>query len=214
MSVYQAINRVQQAMAAIGIAKDRRNDQQNYKFRGIDDVYNALSSVMSKEGLCIIPEVLERICSERQTAKGGVLFAVVVKVSFAFVSAEDGSKHTVVTYGEAMDSGDKATNKAMSAAYKYAVLMTFAIPTVGDNDADATTHDVTSRTASPVSPFSPMDAVDQIATAKDIAELKQRFVAAITAARASGQADCVTELTRAKDIRKAKLEQAAGSAGA
>jgi hypothetical protein len=44
--------------------------------------------------------------------------------------------------GEAMDSGDKSSNKAMSAAYKYAAFQAFCIPTEGDNDADATTHDV------------------------------------------------------------------------
>lgn len=41
-----------------------------------------------------------------------------------------------------MDSGDKASNKAMSAAYKYAAIQTFCIPTEGDNDADSTTHEV------------------------------------------------------------------------
>ena len=59
---------------------------------------------------------------------------------FDFVSAEDGSKHIVKTFGEAMDSGDKATNKAMSAAYKYACFQAFSIPTESDNDADAHTH--------------------------------------------------------------------------
>jgi hypothetical protein len=62
-----------------------------------------------------------------------------VEAEFDFVAASDGSKHTVKTYGEAMDSGDKATNKAMSAAYKYAAFQAFCIPTEGDNDADATT---------------------------------------------------------------------------
>ena len=41
-----------------------------------------------------------------------------------------------------MDSGDKATNKAMSAAFKYAAFQAFAIPTESDNDADSTTHEV------------------------------------------------------------------------
>jgi hypothetical protein len=67
---------------------------------------------------------------------------VTVEAEFDFVCAEDGSKHTVKTFGEAMDSGDKATNKAMSAAYKYAAFQAFAIPTEGDNDADAQTHEV------------------------------------------------------------------------
>jgi hypothetical protein len=68
------------------------------------------------------------------------LFYVTVDVEFDFVSAEDGTKHTVKTFGEAMDSGDKATNKAMSAAYKYACFQAFSIPTESDNDADAHTH--------------------------------------------------------------------------
>jgi hypothetical protein len=77
--------------------------------------------------------------------KESVLFYVTVTAEFDFVATDDGSCHTVRTYGEAMDSGDKATNKAMSAAYKYAAFMTFAIPTEGDNDADATTHEVAAR---------------------------------------------------------------------
>jgi hypothetical protein len=84
--------------------------------------------------------MLKRECTDRISAKGGNLFYVTVEAEFDFVSAEDGSKHTVKTFGEAMDSGDKATNKAMSAAYKYAAFQAFAIPTEGDNDADAQTH--------------------------------------------------------------------------
>src|SRR5574340_1710043 len=144
-SVYAAINQIQAELATRGIGKDRRNEQQNYKFRGIDDVYNAVSAIMAKHGLCILPRCTERTVTERQTAKGGVLFYVVVRCEFDFVAASDGSRHVVVTYGEAMDSGDKATNKAMSAAYKYAAFQAFAIPTEGDNDADATTHEVAAR---------------------------------------------------------------------
>lgn len=140
LNVYQAINQVQSALAQTGITKDRKNQQQGYAFRGIDDVYNALSPLLAKAGLCILPRVVSRECVERQTAKGGTLFYVTVEAEFDFVSAEDGSKHTVKTFGEAMDSGDKATNKAMSAAYKYAAFQAFAIPTEGDNDADAHHH--------------------------------------------------------------------------
>lgn len=142
MKVYAAINAVQRALAKTGIAKDRNNAQQGYKFRGIDDVYNALSSELATNGLCILPRCTERDCVERTSAKGAALFYVTVRAEFDFVSAEDDSKHTVVTYGEAMDSGDKATNKAMSAAYKYACMQAFSIPTEGDNDADSHTHEV------------------------------------------------------------------------
>jgi len=147
MKVYQAINAVQAELAKEGITKSRKNQQQGYSFRGIDDVYNALSPALSKHGLCVLPRVLSRECIERQTQKGNALFYVTVEVEFDFVCAEDGSKHTVKTYGEAMDSADKATNKAMSAAYKYAAMQAFAIPTEGDNDADAHTHEVVAKRA-------------------------------------------------------------------
>lgn len=140
--VYEAIARVTAELSKVGIEKNRKNVQQGYAFRGIDDVYCALSPLLAREKLCILPVVLERECEERKTAKGGVLFYVTVKVRFDLVSAEDGSKHEIVTFGEAMDSGDKATNKAMSAAYKYAAMQAFCIPTEGDNDADSNTHEV------------------------------------------------------------------------
>jgi predicted outer membrane protein len=90
--------------------------------------------------------VVAREVSERMGKSGSSLFYVVVEVEFDFVSSHDGTKHTVKTFGEAMDSGDKATNKAMSAAYKYAAFQAFCIPTEGDNDADATTHEVKAHT--------------------------------------------------------------------
>jgi hypothetical protein len=139
--VYTAIAEVTAKLAKSGISKDRKNTQQGYKFRGIDDVYNALSSVIAEAKLCLLPRVLGRMVTERETKSGGVLFYVVCDVDFDLVSAVDGSKHTVHVIGEAMDSADKATNKAMSAAYKYMAMQVFCIPTEGDNDADASTHD-------------------------------------------------------------------------
>lgn len=150
MEVYKAINAVQAELAREGISKVRRNQQQGYNFRGIDDVYNAVSPLLAKAGLVILPRVLGRDCVERTNAKGTALFYVTVEVEFDFVASSDGSRHTVKTFGEAMDSGDKATNKAMSAAYKYALMQAFAIPTEGDNDADATTHEVAARRFDPL----------------------------------------------------------------
>ena len=138
--VYASIAACIATLAKEGISKGRKNQQQGYSFRGIDDIYNALASVLAANSLCIIPRVLSREITERQTQKGGTLFYVVVDVEFDIVSAADGSKHTAKVCGEAMDSADKATNKAMSAAYKYMALQLFCIPTEGDNDADAVTH--------------------------------------------------------------------------
>lgn len=142
MNVYECITIVSEELARIGISKARRNQQQGYNFRGVDDMYNALAIPLARAGLTILPRALSRECVERANKSGGALFYVTVEVEFDFVSAKDGSKHVVKTFGEAMDSADKATNKAMSAAYKYAVMQVFCIPTEGDNDADATTHEV------------------------------------------------------------------------
>lgn len=172
MSVYKAISAVARDMAEVGISKDRENRQQGFAFRGIDQVYNALAPMLAKHGLVILPRITERNVTERVTPKGAVLLYVVVKAEFDFVATEDGSKHTVVTYGEAMDSGDKATNKAMSIAYKYAAFQTFCIPTEQTAiDADAEVHQITQQAAE--------DALkefgDKAALAQSVAELQAAY---------------------------------------
>lgn len=142
-NVYQCINAVAAKLAQIGIGKTQRNSQgAGYNFRGIDDVYNAIGPLLADSGLAILPRCLSRECVERISGQGKALFYVTVEMEFDFVSSSDGSKHTVKMFGEAMDSGDKATNKAMSAAYKYAMFQAFCIPTEGENDADHQTHQV------------------------------------------------------------------------
>ncbi len=143
--VYAAISNVQAELSVTGVEKARKNTAQGYSFRSIDDFYNALAPLLAKYKLCILPRMVGRTHEERQTAKGAVLFYVTVDAEFDFVSATDGSKHTIKTFGEAMDSADKATNKAMSAAWKYAVMQAFCIPTEGDSDADASHPDAGRR---------------------------------------------------------------------
>jgi len=169
MKVYEKIAAITAELSKIGISKDSKNSQQGYQFRGIDQVYGALSPLLAKHGLCILPRVKDRQVLERQTKSGGALFYTTLVVEFDFVAAEDGSKHTVITVGEAMDSGDKSSNKAMSAAYKYAAFQTFCIPTEADNDADATTHEVA---AAPVVDPAIETAID---LAEDMAQLTSLF---------------------------------------
>lgn len=140
--VYAAISGVASALAEQGIRKEKKQGSQvNYAFRGIDDIYNALAPELVKHKLLILPRYTERTSVERTSKNGGALFYITVRGDFDFVSTEDGSIHTVTTYGEAMDSGDKATNKAMSIAYKYAAFQAFCIPTEETAiDADAEVH--------------------------------------------------------------------------
>ena len=90
------------------------------------------------------PKFSDRQVTERTTQKGGVLFYVIVTGEFTFTH-EDGSDVSVGPFfGEAMDSGDKATNKAMAVAFKYAMFQTFCVPLEGvtGGDADLSTHDI------------------------------------------------------------------------
>lgn len=137
--VYRAISDVARAMAKFGISKDSKNASQGFNFRGIDSVLNALSQPLVDAGLVILTRIVDRQQSERATAKGGVQYDVVVHVAFDLVSVRDGSCHTVSMVGEACDSGDKATSKAVSMAYKYMAFDCFCIPVEGLEDADGST---------------------------------------------------------------------------
>ncbi|WP_052285659.1 ERF family protein [Kluyvera genomosp. 1] len=170
--VYAAISAVAKEMAATGISKDRRNQQQGFNFRGIDQVYNALAPALVNHGLLILPRMTERTATERINKNGTALFYVVVKAEFDFVSTEDGSVHTVTNYGEAMDSGDKATNKAMSIAYKYAAFQAFCIPTEETAiDADAEVHQVLPQVAEDAL----KEFADKAALSESIDELKTAY---------------------------------------
>jgi hypothetical protein len=128
-------------MASVGsIGKDRRNPQQGYQFRGIDDIYNALNSALSEHGVFTVPKVLDIKREERPAKSGGILIYTILTVSYTFF-ASDGSSVEAVTIGEAMDSGDKSSNKCMSAAQKYAFLQVFSIPTEEPKDSENHTYE-------------------------------------------------------------------------
>jgi hypothetical protein len=163
--VYGAIASVMADLAKRGISKEQTNTFDKYKFRGIDDVYNALAPILSSHGLLILPRVTERSSEERESKSGGAMFYITVAVEFDFISAEDGSSHTIRAYGEAMDRGDKGTNKAMTAAYKYACFEAFCIPVVGQEDADAEAPEVVPKSPNAGRPtdgaWEAMDAEEQ-----------------------------------------------------
>lgn len=109
------------------IEKSKTNTGQNYRFRGIDDVYAAAHPVFARHGVLCLPEVLDCQREERTTAKGSLLIYTTMRVKHRFI-ADDGSSVECITAGEGMDSGDKSSNKAMSAALKYAILETLMVP--------------------------------------------------------------------------------------
>ena len=133
------------------ITKGRKNDQQGYKFRGIDDVYNEFNPHLADNGVFFCPNVLEMKREERTTKQGSQLIYTVLTVQYD-VFASDGTSVRLVTIGEAMDSGDKSANKAMSAALKYAMFQLFCIPTEDEKDTEAQTHEVAPKSPSVLNP--------------------------------------------------------------
>ena len=142
MNIFEAIADIMKEGYAI--TKSKRNTQQGFQYRGIDDVMNTFQPLMAERGIFVVPEVLETVREERQTTKGGNLIYSVLKVKYTFY-ASDGTSVSAIVIGEGMDSGDKASNKAMAVAMKYAMFQVFCIPTEEMQDPDAESHDVTPK---------------------------------------------------------------------
>ena len=144
MTIYQSIAAIMAEAYSVG--KDKVNQQQGFKFRGIDDVMNTFKPLLAKHGVFAVPEVLNMEREDRQTARGTSLLYSILTVRYTFYAA-DGTSVSAVVIGEGMDSGDKASNKAMAVAFKYALFQTFCIPTeeMAQDDPDRTTPEETRK---------------------------------------------------------------------
>ena len=146
--IYPLIGEAMRRLTAV--AKESVNQTQGFKYRGIDAVMNALYPVMSELGLFFVPEVLEQTREERTTTKfysgqekKTTLLYSLLKIKYTLF-APDGSSVSAVVIGEGMDSGDKASNKAMAVGLKYAAFQLFMIPTeeMKNDDPDEEGHEV------------------------------------------------------------------------
>jgi hypothetical protein len=131
--IYKQMVAIMSGLGAIG--KGSKNAQQNYSFRGIDDIINEANPVFKEHGVFVLPEVLETIRETHTNAKGTLLFYTLHRIRYTFM-ADDGSSVTATVSGEGMDSGDKSSNKAMSAAFKYALTQSYLIPTSEPKDSE------------------------------------------------------------------------------
>lgn len=145
--IYTLIPAIMAEIPAIG--KDKRNAQQGFNFRGIDDVVNVMKPILTKHQVFTVPQVLAQERETKTTPKGVELRYSLLRMKFIFY-APDGSHVDAITQGEGMDSGDKASNKAMSIAYKYALSQVFSITTEETVDPDAESHETTAKPAAPV----------------------------------------------------------------
>jgi hypothetical protein len=137
--IFKQIPAIMSEIPSIG--KDRKNTGQGYNFRGIDDIYNFIQPLLAKHSVFMTAEILDDRHEERQSKSGGVIMYRVLKMRYSFV-ASDGSSVATDAVGEGMDSGDKASAKAMSIAQKYAILQTFLVPTEDAKDPEVDNHEV------------------------------------------------------------------------
>lgn len=136
--IYESMNKIMSEIEAVGKEK---SDKLSYKFRSIDAAMNAMHPILSRNKVFILTNVLERkeqfVDVVRRSGDKAVDKHVCLKVEYKFV-AEDGSFVTTFFEAEGVDTGDKATGKALSFAYKYNLLQTFCIPTEDIEDGDKT----------------------------------------------------------------------------
>ena len=123
------------------VSKDKVNKQQGFKYRSVDDVYSVLNPALAKNKVFILPEIMEEHREIGTSKSGGRVVSVILKMKYT-VYAEDGSHIETILKGEAMDTGDKAINKAMAIAYKYLCFQLFCIPVEDMADPDAEIHDM------------------------------------------------------------------------
>lgn len=141
--IYKKMNDVMKEIGYVG--KDQRNAQQGFNFRGIDQFVNALYPALTKHSVFMTTEVLEEHHELREVTRSngklGVDKHVSIKMKYTFW-AEDGSSVFSSIPAEGLDSGDKATNKALSAALKYMLIQTFSVPTQDMEEADRTSPEI------------------------------------------------------------------------
>lgn len=141
-TIHQLMGSILAQMPAIG--KTQKNVQQNFMFRGHDDVLNALNPLLAKHGVYVIPDAVERVTAHRETAKGSTMYEVNLHVRFRFYGP-GGDYVEASGWGEGTDMGDKATSKAMTMAFKYVLAQVFAVSTAAAADPDGQTAEETYR---------------------------------------------------------------------
>lgn len=128
--IYKAMQNVMHDICERGIGKDSKNKDQGFNFRGIEAAMNAIAPLLVNHGIVCVPRHGSPQRFDRITKSGGTLSFVNIVSEFDLIHVDDGSSVTITTNGEGMDSSDKATNKAMSMAFKYALFQAFVVPTM------------------------------------------------------------------------------------
>ncbi len=164
-AIFGAMSAAQADLARAGVAKLGKNQQQGFMYRAWDDLQQALAPILAAHRLLIIPHIESRTESSVTTKSGSQMFRVVLQGHLEFLSGVDGSSYRFQAFGEASDTGDKGTSKALTMLVKYAVLHAFCVPLAGVPDSDA-------ETAPETAPETPADPVSDKITEIQIADLQ------------------------------------------
>lgn len=167
--IYKSLCAIQKEIGAIG--KNKRSPGVTYSYRGIDDVMNELHPLLAEYGVTIVPEVVDQQRENRVTLKGNPIIYSIMKIRFHFY-AMDGSEVVATVIGEGMDTSDKASNKAMAIAYKYACFQVFCIPTeeMAKADPDGYVPEESRPTAEQLRTF-----IDNCNTVHDFNTMKEQW---------------------------------------
>ena len=131
--IFQKIPAIMAEIKNIG--KTKKNEKQQYFFRGIDDVYAEIHPLFVKHKVFTVSEIISEACDQKKASSGAILMYRILKIKYTFYTS-DGSSIATTVIGEGMDTGDKASNKAMAVGHKYALLQVFCIPTDDPKDPE------------------------------------------------------------------------------
>lgn len=167
VSIQVLLSRVMNDVNAV--KKTDRNTAQNFSFRGIDAVVNAVAPALREHGVIVMPEVLEHTYSTVEVGRNRTQMEhVIVRVKYTFTGTE-GDSLSCTVLGEAMDAGDKATPKAMSVAFRIALLQALALPT---DEPDPDSYSYERAEAKPHATYEQVEAWGvQMQNAQTLAEL-------------------------------------------
>lgn len=135
MNIYQKISEVMKAIEYL--AKDDKVEFANTKYKAISEekVTTAVRKELIKQGIVIIPIMQEATVTELIRSEKSVNQRADVHTKYKIQNIDDVNDFIEVeSNGSGVDTQDKAVGKAMTYAYKYMLLRTFAIPTGEDPD--------------------------------------------------------------------------------
>jgi hypothetical protein len=229
-SVHVALAKAKAEVEAVG--KNRRNQQQNFNFRGVDDVVNAAAGPLNRHGIITVPELLSADYGVEEVGQKRTPMAHVrIQVAYHFYGPK-GDHIRAVVPAEAMDSGDKAVPKAMSVAYRIALIQVLNLPT-DDRDPDDDTYQrsepgseesqaAPQRQArgrqpgpAPVPDAVAQDIADKVIAVEDVKGLRALHTEASTAGKLSEpvkRGDKYGTLGQLINVRKGELERATADA--